>query len=115
MTEIEQNFNPPITFSLNNKDDIRHVATRTWKIETDGKMPDIVQSMGYIGSNQIEEVWKRYSKTEKKFSNIYISNYGYVVEIPNKEAKKLSVTTQKSLETKEGIAWNNMEYSDKKI
>ncbi len=58
MTTVTQNFNPPIIYCLSNEDDIWGTATRKWKTKSNEKLADITQEMGYIGKQQIEEIWK---------------------------------------------------------
>jgi len=107
MTIINQNFNPPIMFCLSNKDDLWGVATRTWKIKSDEKLTDITQPMEYIGSHQIEEVWKHAGyfnsdnskkvwarvfdedKPQSATAHIYVSNYGYIAVFSEEEGDKL--------------------------
>lgn len=112
---MEQRFTPPIRLCVGNKQNKIEVALRVWKLETNQMQNNISQDMGYIGQMQIEEVWKRYSTTEKNFRNTYISNYGYVAEIPDVEAKNLSHETQIKLESEGGMAWKDFNDEDKRI
>ena len=109
MTTIQQEFNPPIMFFLSNKDDICNVATRTWQTETNEKITDIIQPMGYIGSRQIEEIWKHAGyftddnskkiwarvtdkdKPQNAIAHIYVSNYGYIAVFSKEEGDKFFI------------------------
>lgn len=105
MTTVKQEFNPQLYFFCSNKDDIVGIATRAWETSTDEKLTDVTQSMGYIGSRQIEEVWKHYYK------EYYISNYGYIVKISKEDEKVADKIISQELknadETSKGVCWKD--------
>jgi len=105
MTTLKQEFNPPLYFFYNDKDDIVGVATRIWETATDKILADITQPMGYIGQMQIEEVWKHYYK------EYYISNYGYVVKISKEDEKIADKIIPQELknadENSKGVCWKD--------
>ncbi len=99
---VKQIFNPPLGFCKNNCHDVQSVTCREWTLDA---TQNSIQSSdtSYIGSRQIEEVWKHY------FKNYYISNYGYVVKI-KPEAKNLADKLipdelKKSDENSLGLRW----------
>ena len=105
MTTVTQNFNPPLYFFSSNEDDIVDIATRVWETSTDEKLTDVKQPMGYIGSRQIEEVWKHY------YNEYYISNYGYIVKIAQEEKKLADKIISQELknadENSKGVCWKD--------
>lgn len=87
MTTVKQSFNPPLQICKNNCNDFCTVSERKWGIDSDeifglkgekGELEDI----RYIGSMQIEEVWKHY------YEEYYVSNYGYIVKIKEEDREK---------------------------
>jgi len=115
MSEIKQIFSPPLCLCNANENNKETIEKRIWNTQTQEILNDNTQNMGYIGKMQIEEVWKHYSSTEKKFKNIYVSNYGYVAEIPEDKVKKIRKETLESLETKQGMKWDDLNSEEKKI
>ncbi len=107
MTTVTQNFNPPIIYCLSNEDDIWGTATRKWKTKSNEKLADITQQMGYIGKQQIEEIWKHAGyftagnskkiwarvpdkeKPQNETAHIYVSNYGYIAVFTKEEGEKI--------------------------
>ena len=107
MTTVTQNFNQPIIYCLSNEDDIWSTATRKWETKSNEKLADITQQMGYIGKQQIEEVWKHAGyftvgnskkiwervpdkeKPQNKTAHIYVSNYGYIAAFTKEEGEKI--------------------------
>ena len=115
MTTIKQIFNPELKLCQTASGNVQTIKERIWNTKTADDSIINRQDMGYIGQMQIEEVWKQYSTTEERLKNIYISNYGYVAEIPTSQIKKLSQNTQNNLLSKKGMPWKDFEYDDKKI
>lgn len=56
--KIVQNFNPPLKICNHNCDDIQIIEKKEW----DEEINDVLCTLEYIGSRQIEENWKHYWK-----------------------------------------------------
>ena len=105
MTIVTQKFNPPLRICRKNHQNVCLISERNWTTE----LPETAQTEDvlYIGSMQIEEVWKHYDK-------YYISNYGYVVEIKAEDEDKAKSLIPESLksanEESAGVRW--VDFSD---
>lgn len=80
--EFIQEFAPSIKISLDGLKE-ESIEQRNWSKTIAENTKDNVSYMGYLGRYQIEEVWKHYHK------DIYVSNYGYVARIEEKEAREI--------------------------
>ncbi len=106
MEQVSQIFNPPLHLCLNSKEDIVEIKERIWNCEENNSLSDQqVQKMGYIGQNQIEEVWKHYYK------EYYISNLGYIVKIRDEDKEKAQKIIPEKLknadENSQGVRWKD--------
>lgn len=79
---FKQIFIPPLKICKNNCQDMRVIEEKVWTSDAAQNAVE-VSDTSYIGSKQIEEVWKHY------FKEYYVSNYGYVVKI-KPECKELA-------------------------
>lgn len=105
MTIVMQKFNPPLQVCKNYKLDFCFIEERKWcdELATASVTGGVSEDVRYIGSMQINEVWKHYYK------EYYVSNYGYVVKIrdENKEkAERLIPEELKNADEKSlGVQW----------
>ncbi|MDR2006464.1 MAG: HNH endonuclease [Acidaminococcales bacterium] len=78
MEDFIQEFNPPVKIHTGKtKQDIKK---RVWQMDGKAAIEEDAQNMVCLGQYNIEEVWKHYDK------DCYISNYGYVARIEEKQA-----------------------------
>ena len=109
MEQVSQVFNPPLRLCLNSKEDVVEIKERIWNCEENNSLADQqIQKMGYIGQNQIEEVWKHYCEEDREY---YISNLGYVVNIRDEDKEKAQKIIPEKLknadENSQGVRWKD--------
>lgn len=117
MDIIKQQFCPPLNICLNKCDETCTVSERLWTSENETEGLNLSKNMGnetkYIGSFQIAEVWKHYYK------EYYISNYGYIVKIREKDKEKAEKIIPEELksadETSTGYPWIEFSNELKKL
>ena len=105
MTTVTQNFNPLLKVCFGNEKYYTEIETRQWETEDNGEFDATTQNCGYIGSRQIEEVWKHY------YNEYYISNYGYIVKIAQEDKKLADKIISQELknadENAQGVCWKD--------
>lgn len=109
MTIIKQQFCPPLKICLNNSEDFHLILLKVWASEEENeslnKSDENLNCAPYIGSLQIAEVWKHYHK------EYYISNYGYIVKIKERDKEKAQQIIPDELknanEASNGYAWSD--------
>lgn len=109
MTTVKQKFWPPLDVCLDECGKSCFILERLWTTENKAKNKNVyeecTEELGYIGSRQIAEVWKHY------YNEYYISNYGYVVKIEEKDAEKAEKIIPDELksanEESMGYSWND--------
>lgn len=106
MEQVSQIFNPPLHLCLNSKEDVVEIKERIWNCEENNSLSDQqVQKMGYIGQNQIEEVWKQYPENK----TMYFSNYGYCAEIKETEAKEIFADRLDDFSSHQGVVYKSLD------
>lgn len=102
---VKQIFNPAINVCFSSSENVRTIKERVYNTDRLPSGSSETQNMEYIGNAQIEEVWKHYYK------EYYISNYGYVVKIQEKDKEKSKKLIPAELlnadEKSEGVRWND--------
>ncbi len=77
---------------------LQNIKHAHWEIVCENDPNATIPAMPEMGSYQIEEIWKYYKKT------IWVSNYGYVADISDKEAEESFGKTRLE-ELKQGFAF----------
>lgn len=107
---ITQIFNPPLRLCDKNCNDFADVKKRKWCAASEnGSANQNFDKIAYIGSRQIEEVWKHYWK------EYYISNYGYIVKIKPEDESLISEDLKNADENSAGVRWLDFKEELKKI